>query len=203
MKIDFKLSSMPYLLQNYFAFLSFSNFSSLDLILGIVLAWGIIRGLRKGFIRELSSFLALILGVYGAIHFSYFLLDYLEEYLAWEENMLNIAALILTFIIIVILISLVGHIFTRIAKLLALNLLNRLLGAVFGFLKSAFLLGILLLFISAINTDEKYITEEQINASVLYTPMEKFSKKIIPSAVDLIKEHSPENMDWNFNSEEL
>ncbi len=190
---------MSYFLMNL---LFISDLSSLDLIMGIVLGWGIIRGLRKGFIRELTSFAALILGIYGAIHFSYFLLDYLEEYLAWEENMLNIAALVLTFIIIVILISLVGHVFTRIAKLLALNLLNRLLGAVLGFLKSAFLLGILLMFITAINTEEKYITEEQRDSSVLYTPIEKFSQKILPSAMELIKEHSPEDLNWNFQPED-
>lgn len=185
-----------------FEFLVTSDFSSLDLILGIILAWGIIRGLMKGFIRELSSFLALILGIYGAINFSYFLLDYLEIYLDWNENSLNIAALVLTFIIIVILISLVGHIFTKLAKILALNLINRLLGAVFGFLKSAFVLGILLIFLTSLNTEHKFMAEEQLESSILYIPLKSFSEKILPSTIEVIKEHSPENINWNFSIKE-
>ena len=42
------------------------EFSYLDIFFAIPLVWGIVRGLMSGFIRSLSIFVGLILGVYIA-----------------------------------------------------------------------------------------------------------------------------------------
>ena len=46
--------------------------NSIDIILGIILIYAFYRGIRKGFFATLASLIGLIVGVYGAIHFSYF-----------------------------------------------------------------------------------------------------------------------------------
>jgi membrane protein required for colicin V production len=42
----------------------------IDIIIGIVLIVSAISGFRKGLIVEVASLAALILGIWGAIHFS-------------------------------------------------------------------------------------------------------------------------------------
>ena len=42
----------------------------LDIIIIIPLIWGAYKGFRKGFIIEIASLIALILGIWGGINFS-------------------------------------------------------------------------------------------------------------------------------------
>ena len=58
----------------------------IDIVLGALLLFGLIRGLTKGLFVEVASLLALIVGVYGAIHFSYFTTEYLESRVDWNEK---------------------------------------------------------------------------------------------------------------------
>ena len=39
----------------------------LDVILIVPILWGLLRGVKNGIIKELTGFVALICGVYGAI----------------------------------------------------------------------------------------------------------------------------------------
>ena len=74
----------------------------IDIILGALLLFGLIRGFMKGLFVEVASSVALIAGVYGAIHFSNFAADLLESRLDWDEKYINIVAFAITFVIIVL-----------------------------------------------------------------------------------------------------
>ena len=50
----------------------------IDIILAIPLVWAVYRGFTKGFIIEIASLIAMVLGVYGAIHFSYFIFNQVQ-----------------------------------------------------------------------------------------------------------------------------
>ena len=82
----------------------------LDIVLGLLLAYGFYRGLRNGLFIEIASLVALIAGLYGAIHLSYITGDYLEQRVEWDENYVSIVAFIITFFAIVLLIHLAGKI---------------------------------------------------------------------------------------------
>ena len=71
--------------------------SFLDIIIGILLVWGLYKGLKNGLFVELASLIALIAGIYGAIHFSYITGDYLAEQFDWSDQYLKIAAFLITF----------------------------------------------------------------------------------------------------------
>lgn len=167
-----------------------SDLPLVDIILGILLIIGLIRGLRKGFIVEIASLIALILGIYGAIHFSYYAVDFLNNYFSWEDRYINLAALLLTFVLIVIFISLLAKLFTKLAKLIALNMLNRLLGGIFGVLKVAFILSVLLMFFKNFNQEGKILPASSLEKSILYSPIEKFGAELSPSVLNEIKNHA-------------
>lgn len=143
----------------------------LDIVLGLLLLWGLWKGLSNGLLIEVASIIALIAGIYGAIHFSYIAGNYLSERMDWDEKFINIAALILTFILIVLAVHILGKILTRIIDFAMLGILNKLAGAIFGIFKVAVILGALLVFMERLNTNFNFPSEELKTESILYTPL--------------------------------
>ena len=78
----------------------------LDLVFGGLIIYGSFKGFRKGVIVELASLLALVLGIYGAIHFSGYVADQLANYIDWDKRYVDLAAFGLTSIGIVFGVSL-------------------------------------------------------------------------------------------------
>ena len=152
----------------------------IDIILGALILFGIIRGFFKGLFVEIASLLALVLGVYGAIHFSDYAANFLESKTEWSENTINITAFAVTFIIIVLAIMLAGRALTKLANFAMLGLLNKLLGALFGGIKLAFALSILIIVFEKFNKTFVFTDEETIEESVLYEPVKSIAPMIFP-----------------------
>ncbi len=102
--------------------------SVLDIVLAALLIFGLIRGVMKGLFVEVASLIALIAGVYGAIHFSYYAANILVDKVSWDEKYINIVAFAITFVVIVLIISLAGKALTKLADFAALGIINKLLG---------------------------------------------------------------------------
>ncbi|MAW95865.1 MULTISPECIES: CvpA family protein [unclassified Leeuwenhoekiella] len=156
----------------------------LDIILGVILLIGLYKGIKNGLLIEIASLLALILGVYGAIHFSFYAADYLNERTDWEPATLNLIAFALTFIVIVLIISLAGKLLTKLASIIMLGILNKILGGAFGLLKSAFILSVILMFVSSITERLNLIDEETKDSSVLYPIVKPLAPAILPNVLN-------------------
>ena len=147
--------------------------SFLDIILGLLLLWGLWKGLKNGLFIEIASIIALIAGIYGAIHFSYYAGDYLSENMEWDERYINIAAFVITFIAIVFLVHIAGKLLTKIADFAMIGLLNKIAGGIFGVVKMAVILGALLVFFERVNDSAGMVKNETIQGSVLYEPIKE------------------------------
>lgn len=152
-----------------------------DIVIAALLGFGFIRGLFKGLFVEVASLVGLVAGVFGAMHFSYFAGDFLSEHLDWEENYISLSAFALTFIGIVIIITLAGKILTKIADFAALGFLNKILGGIFGFLKIALILSVVFSFFIKITNNIPFLSEEEIEKSVLVTPIKNIAPILFPS----------------------
>src|SRR5690606_5199861 len=86
----------------------------------------------------------------------------------------------ITFIIIVLVITLAGKALTKLADFAMLGILNKILGALFGLMKTAFILSILLVIIEKISPTLLVISEESKEESALYTPLHNFAPSIFP-----------------------
>ena len=113
-----------------------------DIIIAALLLFGFVRGLMKGLFVEVASLVALIGGVYGAIHFSYFIADFLKESVSWSEEYISLAAFAGTFVVIIVIIALLGKMLTKLADFASLGIINKILGGVFGALKIGLILTI-------------------------------------------------------------
>tara|TARA_R110000751_G_C13607595_1_gene462981 strand:- start:30 stop:536 length:507 start_codon:yes stop_codon:yes gene_type:complete len=147
--------------------------SFLDIILGLMLVWGLWKGLKNGLFVEIASIIALIAGIYGAIHFSYITGDYLSDHMEWNEQYINIAAFIVTFVLIVLVVHIAGKFLTKIADFAMLGLINKIAGGIFGTFKVAVILGALLIFFDRLNHDFDIIDEDTKYNSKLYQPIKR------------------------------
>jgi len=157
--------------------------SIIDIVLGALLLFGLIRGTMKGLFVEIASLCALVLGVWGAIHFSYFAADMLESKVDWDEKTMNIVAFAITFVIIVLAISLAGKALTKLADFAALGILNKLLGGVFGALKIGLILSVLLIVFNKLNNTLPFMDEEDLEESILYEPVKSLAPMIFPTLI--------------------
>ncbi len=151
----------------------------IDIILILFLGFGLIRGLMKGFIRELAALAALILGLYGAVYFSHFAYSFIEEQFNLSPAYCQWLAYAATFLLSAVGILLVGKLLTKFASALALGLINRILGGIFGLLKMAFILSALLYFFNqAVLPKEEFLFDTK--HSLLYPKIKMLAPAILP-----------------------
>ncbi|WP_445731848.1 CvpA family protein [Mariniflexile sp.] len=155
----------------------------LDLVLLAFLALGFIRGFWRGLFVEIASLIALVAGVYGAFHFSHFATEFLKEKVDWNENTINMVAFFGTLILIILAIALAGKALTKMADFAALGLVNKLLGALFGGLKIAVVLSVLLIVFEKMNRNVPFTTAEDKEESVLYKPVKSIIPLIFPKLI--------------------
>ena len=152
----------------------------IDIIIGILLILGAVNGFRKGFVVELASLAALVLGIWGAMQFSYVTTDFLIENFDWQTKHLNLISFAITFVVIVILVHVVASVINKVVEAAMLGFINRLAGLVFGLLKSALILSIILVVFDKIDEDVNLISDSKKDASRLYEPVRNFAPSIFP-----------------------
>lgn len=157
--------------------------SVIDIVLLGFLLLGLIRGFLKGFFVEVASLIALIAGIYGAIHFSFYAAEMLMEKVDWDERTINIAAFTITFTVIVLAIAFAGKALTKLADFAALGILNKLLGALFGGLKMVLILSVLLNVFDKLNASITFLGKEHTENTVLYKPVKSLVPLIFPFVI--------------------
>lgn len=163
--------------------------NTFDIIIATLLLFGFVRGIFKGLFVEVASLVGLIGGVYGAIHFSFYAADYLKQHVDWNENYISLTAFAITFVAIVIVVSLAGKLLTKIADFAALGIINKILGGVFGLLKIAIIISVVLTFFMKMNNTIPFVSEEQTEKSVLIKPIKNLAPLLFP---DFIKSDGSE-----------
>ena len=156
----------------------------IDIILSIPLLWGLYKGLKRGIIKELTSLLALILGIYGAVHFSEQLQSIFQANISIDDSLLPIISFAASFILIVLLVRLIGLLLDKIIKMAALGMISRLLGGVFGMLKTGFIISAILLVFNTLDYQLEIIPKEQKKNSLLHQPISEMVSLLIRDVED-------------------
>ena len=158
--------------------------NSLDYILFIPLLYALYRGFTKGLIIELASLLALILGIYGALHFSSFIFEFLSDYFQIKTVYLQLVSYGLTFLIIAVLISFTGKILTMLIRLVALGFINRMMGAIFGGIKALLILSVFISFFDRFNKQFGMVNEDILTSSLIYNSIRTQSEQFYPNILE-------------------
>lgn len=144
-----------------------------DVIVLIILLYGLMMGLIKGFIIEVAGIIALILGVTGSFKFARILEVSLNSYVDWSPKTIQIASFIILFIIIIYAVSLLAKMITKTLKIIALGIINRIFGGIFGLLKWCVILSSLVLVSQEINEIITLIPDNTLKDSISYNLLDK------------------------------
>jgi len=151
-----------------------------DLIIAVLLGYALFKGIKNGLVVSVISLIALIVGIYISLRFSFFTRNFLTENTQWNPNTLTIAAFFITFVVVLILLYFLGKAVTKLAESLALGFVNKILGAVFEGIKMLLIISVFLNLFQKINFNNLIVSKEKLDESVFYEPIEKVSKEIFP-----------------------
>ena len=156
----------------------------IDIFLGALLAFGFYKGLKNGLFVELASLISFLVGIYFAIKFSYIVSGFLAKNVHWSPKTIQVTAFVLTFLLVVIVIYLLAKAFTGIASFAFLGWANTLAGGLFGTLKTALFLGIVLSLFQKVNVNNMMVSKETQENAVLFNPCIKTAEFLLPVLTD-------------------
>ena len=156
----------------------------IDITICIPLVWGLYKGFTKGLIIEAASLVAFGFGVWGGIHFSDFIAKKISSFLNWQSPYLPIISFAITFLIIVVLIYFIAKLIQKMIEGMALGAINKIGGAIFGSLKFALVLSVIIFVLTAVEKSYPLVSFKAKEESLLYKPIGKIAPTLIPSLND-------------------
>ncbi|MGZ4053476.1 MAG: CvpA family protein [Bacteroidia bacterium] len=153
----------------------------LDIILCIPLVWGLYKGFTKGLIIEAATMIAFALGVRGGITFSNYIAIKISSSFDWHSPYLPIVSFAATFLAIVIIVYFIAKLVQRMVEGMALSAVNKIGGAIFGALKFAMVMSVVIFMIDALEESYPMISFKTKEESLLYKPVGLIAPTLIPA----------------------
>lgn len=152
-----------------------------DLFVLVCFVFALIRGIRKGFIIELASLVALILGIAGAVLLSGVTAQWLANYIT--SKYISIIAFVFLLAGIIILVFLLAKMIDTMVKALSLGWLNRITGAFLAIIKSAFGISLLIFVLEFSGYGTRVIPPDVRSNSITFSFIQRFA----PAVFDLFR----------------
>ena len=162
----------------------------LDIIIAIILFLFGFKGFRKGLIIEVVTLLAFAVGIYGAMRFSDFTAEHLQDFMEINPKHLNTIAFVLTFILLVVLVNLIGRWITNLVKAMNLSFWNKLGGFVFGFAKGVLLCSIMVMVLN--NLQLIGVVKPEVREQSKLYPYIELTVPFVYRGFDLVKDYAKE-----------
>jgi membrane protein required for colicin V production len=120
----------------------------LDVVIIIILGYGLIRGIFRGMVKEISSIIGVFAGFYAAYSYYPLVSNIMKDWIT-NVSFLNIFSFMLIFCIVFFIISILGVIIKYLMHIASLGWMDRLLGASLGFGKAILIVAIILVALTA------------------------------------------------------
>lgn len=160
----------------------------IDIILLLCFIPAIVTGISKGFVRQAVDFIAIVLGIWAALHFSDTISAWVGQYIHADKVVLTIISFLVVVIVITLLLHLIGSLLSKMINLISLGWFNAVLGIVFGILKTALVLGLLILLFEWLNSSIDLVDTKALNDSQVYTTLRDFTNKMFPYIKSFVTE---------------
>ena len=145
--------------------------SNIDISILIIVGAGFVFGLFKGLVRELASLAAIVLGIYGAKLFSSLLVPLVVDMLGVSEKVAQPLSYVVLFIAIAVALLILARTVDKVFDAVSLGGLSKFLGGVFGALKYALIISVLINVFEPLNQKFRFMSEEKQQNSVTYRPL--------------------------------
>ena len=155
----------------------------LDIIILVVLAIGIVRGLRTGFIKQVAGLVGLVLSFALAASFMEPVGVLITERLGVSDGLGPLIAFVSIFIVVRMAVHLVAGGAEKLIDTVKLSGLDRLGGGLAGGVKSALVLSLIFMFIGLAELPDRTTRESSDLYPTVY--------RLVPDAWSFISEQSP------------
>jgi membrane protein required for colicin V production len=162
------------------------DMNKLDLILLIPIGLGFVFGLFKGLIKEITSLAAIVLGIYGAKLLAPFISNVLIHSFEFSPKTALPMSYLILFVIIALGLLMVAKSLEKIFDSISLGALNKFFGGIFGALKYALIVSVLLIIFNAIDSRFSMVSAQTKENSIAYKPLMKLAPALWDEAK---KEH--------------
>ena len=140
----------------------------LDIILSLILFYGLFKGFTRGLIIEAAALLSIIIGILGALTFTPILESLLSYFLSDEKLPSSIILFTASLILIVLGINFFARNLTKFIKLVSLGGINKVLGGIFGISKYVLLISILFVFVDQFSFIFEVFESNFLEESVMF-----------------------------------
>jgi len=152
--------------------------NTLDLLIIIPITLGFVFGLFKGLIKELTSLVAIVLGIYGAKLLAPSVSGILIHTFHFSTKTALPVSYLLLFLAIALGLLFIANMLDKVFESLALGGLNKFLGGLFGALKYALIVSVLLNVFDALDSRFPIINMKTKAQSICYKPILKFGPEL-------------------------
>lgn len=154
--------------------------SYFDLIFLAIFIIAGFNGYKSGFVRQVASLAGLLLGIWGAIHFSGYTATFLTENLSVTTKYLPLISFAVTFVVILIAVHFLGELISKIFDMAMLGFANTILGVVFGVIKAVLILSVLIVIAEKFEGKFRILPRNLEERSLFYKPVRNVSPAIYP-----------------------
>lgn len=158
----------------------------LDIILLVCFIPAIFQGIRKGFIAQAVSIISIVLGIWASARFANIVSGWIAQYITASDQVLKLVAFALILVLVFLALAALGKALEGVFKLVMLGWLNKLLGLIFALLKTALIVGLVIMAFSSLNDSFKLVPESVLNESILYPPLKKIAFEVFPYLKDML-----------------
>lgn len=146
-----------------------------DIIIIIILGFGVIRGVFRGLIKELASIIGVLGGFYAAYSYYMVLARLLSRWIS-NAAYLNILSFLIIFCGVLIIISILGVVIKYVLNIAFLGWVDRICGAGFGIIKGILIASVLLITLTAFLPRNAPVIKNSILAPHVTLVSEKMAK---------------------------
>ena len=150
----------------------------IDTVIAISIGAGFVLGLFRGFVKEVIALVAIFLGIYGAKFLSPWFASVLINVFSVSEKMSQPLAYIILFLAIVIILLILAKMIDKLFEAASLGGLNRFLGGLFGGLKVALIVSVLLNVFDVFDAKLSIVKPETKEKSTFYKPLIKAAPQL-------------------------
>ena len=151
----------------------------IDSICLIILIYGSYKGFKNGIVSELLSFFGILLGIYLSKTYYLSVDKYLVTVFDSTNQLVSLISVILIFTLTIILSKILSKLITKALNIMALGLLNKLIGSVFGLLKYLLILCIITFIFSKANDLFVFIEANKIEETQIFSKIQKINDYIL------------------------
>ena len=156
------------------------TWNAIDLIIAIPLLLAAWRGFRKGLIIEIATLVGLVAGLFAGYHGADRVAESLADSWDLKASTLHGIGFLIAFAAVLVAVYLLGKVIEKAVDLVALGLVNKGLGALFGLVKMGLFLSVVIYFLNLAFGKDEWLPKEQVKQAVLYPVVSEAASWLVP-----------------------